>query len=66
MRIRVHHMDHRLPVAVEDDGIGLGPRPDSPGAGFGLVLIASLATELELALGPDGRGTVVRMTFAIG
>jgi len=66
MRIRADHGDHALLVEVEDDGIGLGPRPDSPGAGFGLALIASLATELEFVLGPGGRGTLVRMTFAIG
>ncbi|NUT56268.1 MAG: ATP-binding protein, partial [Thermoleophilia bacterium] len=36
MRILAAQMDHSLQVEVEDDGIGLGPRPDSPGAGLGL------------------------------
>ena len=65
MRIRAEQVDHRLLVEVEDDGVGLRPRVDSPGAGFGLALIASLAAELEFASGPTGDGTLVRMAFAL-
>lgn len=65
MRIRAGRVDHRLLVEVEDDGVGLRPRVDSPGAGFGLALIATLAAELELANGPTGDGTLVRMSFAL-
>jgi anti-sigma regulatory factor (Ser/Thr protein kinase) len=64
MRIRAHTVDRRLLLEVEDDGVGLRPRPDSPG-GFGLALIATLAAELEFARGPTGAGTLVRMAFAI-
>ena len=66
MRIRAESVDHRLNVEVEDDGVGLRPRTDSPGAGMGLTVIAALAAELNLAHGPGGAGTLVRMSFAVG
>ena len=65
MRIRAKRVDRRLLVEVEDEGVGLRPRPDSPGAGFGLALIATLAAQLEFASGPTGDGTLVRMSFAL-
>ena len=40
------------------------PRPDSPGLGLGLPLIATLAESLELGTGPDDE-TEVRMTFEL-
>jgi serine/threonine-protein kinase RsbW/stage II sporulation protein AB (anti-sigma F factor) len=40
------------------------PRPDSPGLGLGLPLIATLAETLELGRSPDDR-TEVRMTFKL-
>ena len=65
MRVRAESSDHRLLVEVEDDGIGLRPRLDSPGGGLGLALIASLAAELEFARGPTGEGTLERMAFKL-
>jgi anti-sigma regulatory factor (Ser/Thr protein kinase) len=52
----------RVRFVVEDDGAGLLPRPDSPGLGLGLPLIAQLADEFEVSDG-DGRGTRVRVAF---
>ena len=66
MRIRAEQDGGRLLIEVEDDGIGLRPRPDSPGAGLGLALIGSLAADLVLKSGPAGHGTLVQMAFAIG
>ena len=66
MRIRTEKVDDRLTVEVEDDGIGLRPRLDSPGAGLGLALIGTLTTDLVLTSGPEGRGTLVQMAFPIG
>jgi serine/threonine-protein kinase RsbW len=56
--------DERLTVVVHDEGRGMLPRPDSPGLGLGLPLIATLAESLELGTGADER-TEVRMTFAL-
>ena len=39
------------------------PRPDSPGAGFGLALIARLAAETSISVGGEGAGTEVCMRF---
>ena len=54
--------DQVLTVVIRDNGRGIVPRPDSPGLGLGLPLIATLAATLEL--GKDGdEHTEVRMTF---
>jgi anti-sigma regulatory factor (Ser/Thr protein kinase) len=56
--------DERLTVVIRDNGRGIVPRPDSPGLGLGLPLIATLAETLEL--GKDGaEHTEVRMTFRL-
>ncbi|MFZ2112854.1 MAG: ATP-binding protein [Solirubrobacteraceae bacterium] len=54
-----------LTVLVRDWGRGIGPRPDSPGLGLGLSLIAALADSVQLAHG-DIEHTEVRMTFSLG
>jgi anti-sigma regulatory factor (Ser/Thr protein kinase) len=54
--------DGALTVVVADEGRGILPRPDSPGLGLGLPLIATLATSLELGTN-DRDETEVRMTF---
>ena len=56
--------DDRLAIAVRDEGRGMLPRPDSPGLGLGLPLIATLSETLELGRGDDDR-TEVRMTFRL-
>jgi serine/threonine-protein kinase RsbW len=55
--------DH-LEVVIRDQGQGILPRPDSPGLGLGLPLIATLADSLELGRGPADE-TEVRMTFQL-
>src|SRR5436190_14108230 len=37
---------------VIDDGLGCKPRPDSPGLGLGLPLIATLAESMEVRTAP--------------
>lgn len=56
--------DRRLTVVIRDQGRGIVPRPDSPGLGLGLPLIATLAESLELGKDDHDR-TEVRMTFAL-
>lgn len=53
-----------LTVLVRDWGRGIGPRPDSPGLGLGLSLIAALADSVQLAHG-EVEHTEVRMTFSL-
>jgi anti-sigma regulatory factor (Ser/Thr protein kinase) len=52
-----------LKVVVSDDGCGMRPRGDSPGAGLGLPLIAEVADSVSLSPGREGRGTELCMTF---
>ena len=51
-------------VTVSDGGGGMIPRPDSPGLGLGLPLIASLTDVVDVRPGKDGLGTVVAMRFS--
>jgi anti-sigma regulatory factor (Ser/Thr protein kinase) len=52
-------------VIVIDDGVGMQPRLDSPGLGLGLALISSLTTSAQVRTPASGRGTEVRMSFAL-
>ena len=53
-----------LQVTVRDEGCGMRPRTDSPGAGLGLPLIARLAAKVSVTSPPEG-GTEVAMTFPL-
>lgn len=53
-----------LVVFIRDRGRGIAPRPDSPGLGLGLPLIASLADNVKLGHDEQGR-TEVQMGFSI-
>jgi serine/threonine-protein kinase RsbW len=64
MGLRATVDDDMLRVVVVDEGRGMLPRPDSPGLGLGLPLIATLAESLELGTGEDER-TEVRMSFRL-
>jgi anti-sigma regulatory factor (Ser/Thr protein kinase) len=56
--------DNALHVTVRDHGCGMQPRMDSPGAGLGLPLIASLADSFSVSEPPEG-GTELSMTFPL-
>jgi serine/threonine-protein kinase RsbW len=60
--LEVH--DGSLVIDVRDNGLGMRPRLDSPGLGFGLPLIASLTDGFAVAPGEKG-GTCVSMRFAL-
>ncbi len=62
--LRLEVQDGALCVTVTDDGVGMQPRTDSPGAGLGLPLIASVTQSFSVSAVPDG-GTVVSMTFPL-
>ena len=52
-----------LVVTVTDDGGGMVPRPDSPGLGMGLPIIARLASTMDVRSPVSGGGTQLCMTF---
>lgn len=56
--------DDFLQVIVRDHGCGMQPRMDSPGAGLGLPLIATLSESFSVKQPPDG-GTELCMTFPL-
>ncbi len=53
-----------LDVSVRDNGSGMAPRPDSPGMGLGLSLMASESDHFEVRTA-DGGGTEVLMRFEL-
>jgi anti-sigma regulatory factor (Ser/Thr protein kinase) len=54
--------ERSLHVQVGDDGVGMGPRTDSPGLGLGLPIIAKVADGFAVEPGPRG-GTELCMRF---
>jgi anti-sigma regulatory factor (Ser/Thr protein kinase) len=47
VRVQVELGAFELELTVEDDGRGMLPRPDSPGLGLGLPLIATVADRFD-------------------
>jgi serine/threonine-protein kinase RsbW len=64
MEVQATLLGEELTVVVRDKGEGIGPRPDSPGLGLGLPLIASLAENVQLGRDEEEH-TEVRMTFSL-
>lgn len=56
--------DGQLEIVVSDDGVGLAPRPDSPGIGLGLPIIRRLADNVDHRE-PPGGGTELRILFRL-
>jgi serine/threonine-protein kinase RsbW/stage II sporulation protein AB (anti-sigma F factor) len=50
-----------LVVVIADDGLGMAPRPDSPGLGLGLPIIASIAERVQVV--SRAQGTAIYMVF---
>ena len=57
--------DGEISIWVCDQGQGMTPRPDSPGLGLGLPLIANLSDRLEITDGPGEVGTRLVMAFSL-
>lgn len=64
LEVRASIAEEQLTVVVRDHGRGITPRPDSPGLGLGLPLIASLADTVQLGRDEAGH-TEVRMGFSL-
>jgi serine/threonine-protein kinase RsbW len=54
--------DGSLLIDVQDDGLGMRPRLDSPGLGLGLPIIASVADAFAIGAADSG-GTWLSMRF---
>lgn len=65
MQVAAEIEPEQLTVVVRDEGRGISPRPESPGLGLGLPLIATLTEALELGRDEQDR-TEVRMSFRVG
>ncbi len=59
MRVEMASEGHALRVTVEDEGLGVRPRGDSPGVGLGLQIIARTTTSFEVAQAPGGGARLV-------
>ncbi len=55
--------DNGVQVSVDDDGMGMRPRVDSPGVGLGLPLMGDLADRVEVS--SRGPGTRIAARFAL-
>ena len=64
LEVSARKQARHLEVKVQDRGSGVRPRPDSPGMGMGLPMIAALATTSDISA-RQGGGTVVTMHFAL-
>ena len=67
MTVEAHGEPAHLAVAVIDQGLGFGPRADSPGLGLGMTVIAASAASLSITAGhtSDRPGTVLLLNFAL-
>lgn len=64
VRICVDRNGTHMIVVVSDEGHGMAPNPSSPGLGFGLSMVSSLADEVGIESGA-GKGTSLRMRFRL-
>jgi anti-sigma regulatory factor (Ser/Thr protein kinase) len=62
VRVRVAVDDACVEVAVSDDGVGMRPRTDSPGAGLGMPLMSGFADDVSVEC---SHGTRLRARFAL-
>jgi serine/threonine-protein kinase RsbW len=63
LHVRAHVAGGELLVIVADTGPGLAPRPDSPGLGLGMPLMATVTSRFQVV--SKGEGTEVHMAFAL-
>ena len=63
VELEIEQNDGALVVHVKDSGVGMLPRLDSPGIGFGLPLIGRLASELSVHARKGDSGTELIMRF---
>lgn len=62
VHVSASYVEGELWVLIADTGEGMHPRPNSPGLGLGLALIAQLADDFQI-LSRGSSGTELRMRF---
>jgi len=62
VRVVLKQLHGCVDVNIRDDGVGMSPRDDSPGAGLGLGLMAHAADRCVITSAP-GEGTDVLLRF---
>lgn len=60
--VEVSSSDDHVLIRIADEGLGLVPRDDSPGAGLGMQIAEAVADRLEVEM--LDQGTAVNLTFA--
>jgi serine/threonine-protein kinase RsbW len=63
LEVRAHVDGDELLVVVRDTGSGLAPRPDSPGLGLGMPLMATVTRRFHVESAAEG--TEVHMAFPL-
>ena len=63
LQVRAFVERDELIVVVCDTGVGLAPRPDSPGLGLGMPLMASVTSRFRVI--SEGAGTEIHMAFPL-
>ena len=64
VEVEAHKPDSFICIYVRDEGSGMEPRTDSPGSGFGLPMIAELASDVSIrSRDSDAPGTELAMRF---
>jgi len=63
LKVLAYVADDELVVVVSDTGLGLAPRPDSPGLGLGMPLMASVTSRFRVV--SRTTGTEIHMAFAL-
>ena len=61
--VRAHSDGPCLAVSIRDNGVGMGPRADSPGLGLGLPVIEHTTDCYEIQCADGTTGTEIRMRF---
>ncbi len=64
VRIRVEVRPREVEVMIQDEGSGMVPRPDSPGLGLGMPLIATVSERFDVRAVPGG-GTRLCIWFSV-
>jgi serine/threonine-protein kinase RsbW/stage II sporulation protein AB (anti-sigma F factor) len=65
VEVQASVQDGELVLQVSDEGRGMKPRPDSPGLGMGLPLIAQMADHFEVLDRAERPGVCLRMHFEL-